>query len=83
MLFRSDAATDVVEVRDTSNDDKLTWIEKGSVDAVEDNPFLAPVTEEEMEAFEARHTNNDLPVFRKEIVQSEEMFQSGSKDENQ
>lgn len=80
----TDAATDTVEViKDTSKDDKLTWIEKGSVDTVEDNPYLAPVTEEEMEAFEARHTNTDLPVFRKEIVQSEEMFQSGSKDENQ
>ena len=89
----TDAATDAMEVsRDNSMDtvevintksDKLTWIEQGSVDAVEDNPFLAPVTEEEMEAFEARHTNIDLPVFRKEIVQNEEMFQSGSKDENQ
>lgn len=76
------AATDVVEV-DHSKDNELTWIEKGSVDTVEDNPYLAPVTEEEMKAFEARHTNTDLPVFRKEIVQNEEMFQSGSKDENQ
>ena len=78
----TDAATDTVEV-EHSKDDNIAWIEKGSADAVEDNPFLAPVTEEEMEAFEARHTNTDLPVFRKEIVQNEEMFQSGSKDENQ
>ena len=66
-----------------SKDDNIAWIEKDSADAVEDNPFLAPVTEEEMEAFEARHTNTDLPVFRKEIIQNEEMFQNGSKDENQ
>ena len=78
----TDAATDTMEVIDTKSDD-LAWIEKDSVDVVEDNPFLAPVTEEEMKAFEARHTNTDLPVFRKEIVQNEEMFQSGSKDENQ
>ena len=46
-----------------------------------DNPYLAPVTEDEIDEFESRHKDIELPVFRKEIVQTEEMIQTEEQTE--
>ena len=48
-----------------------------------DNPYLAPVTEDEINEFESRHKDIELPVFRKEIVQTEEMIQTEEAEEDQ